>query len=299
MDMVTAPRGADERTMNDASVWGVKDVTSAKGAADENFPVGSFLISRRMRPHVHAYYNFARVIDDMVDNADLTSAQKIARLRAMGEVIRGEREAPQRADAQTAVTLRRHLLETRVPLETATDLIEAFCIDAVKNRYETWEELLHYCRYSANPVGHFLLRLHGEDEDTLAPSDALCSALQVLNHLQDAASDLKVLDRCYLPQPWLAEEGVRTEDVLLVRSKPGLKRVFDRLLDRVDELNAQARRLPDLVRDRRMRLESAVIVALSHRLAERLRHEDPIADRVKPTRGDGLRALAWSARYIV
>lgn len=293
MNVVTESLGTEE------SVWGRDDVTSAKGAGDENFPVGSLLISRRKRPAVRIYYNFARVVDDMVDTTRLTPAQKIARLRAMAEVVRGEREAPVRADAQTAVAVRRMLLETGVPLETATDLVEAFCRDAVKNRYGSWEELLDYCRYSANPVGHFLLKLHGEDADSLAPSDALCSALQVLNHIQDAADDLRSLDRCYLPLPWLAEEGVGIEALRLARSKPGLRRVFDRLLDHVDELNREARRLPDLVRDRRMRLESAVIVEIAHRLAARLRRADPVAERVEPGRIDGLAALGASLRHLI
>ncbi|NIE80838.1 squalene synthase HpnC [Asaia sp. As-1742] len=272
-------------------VWGEADVTSAKGAADENFPVGSLLFAKGNRAHVTAYYNFARVIDDMVDNEQLSSEAKIARLRGMEEVVRGEREAPQRADAQTAVVLRRHLLQTNVPLETATDLITAFCQDAVKNRYQSWDELLGYCRFSANPVGRFLLLLHGERAETLPLSDALCSALQVINHLQDVTADLKTLDRSYLPQDMLTAEGAKVENVLLARSKPGLRRVFDHLLDEVDHLNRQAAALPGLVRNRRMRAYCAVVVTLSHRLAARLRREDPVAGRVKLGRVDALQAL--------
>ena len=272
-------------------VWGEADVTSAKGADNENFPVGSLLFAKANRKHIVAYYNFARVIDDMVDNATLTPEAKIARLRGMEEVLRGEREAPQRADAQTAAILRRHLVETGVPFETASDLITAFCQDAVKNRYETWDALLDYCRFSANPVGRFLLLLHGEDARTLPLSDALCSALQVINHLQDVTSDLKTLDRSYLPQDMLDAENAKVEDVLLARSKPGLRRVFDRLLDEVDRLNRQAADLPAMVRDRRMRAYCAVVVALSHRLAARLRREDPVAGRVKLGRVDAGFAL--------
>lgn len=272
-------------------VWGEQDVTSPKCAADENFPVASLLFAKRNRSYVAAYYNFARVIDDMVDNATLSADAKIARLRGMQEIIKGERDAPQRADAQTADILRRCLAETAVPLETATDLIKAFCQDAVKNRYADWDELLNYCRFSANPVGRYLLLLHGESEETLPLSDALCSALQVLNHLQDVTPDLTMLDRSYLPEDMLTAENAKAEDVLLARSKPGLRRVFDRLIDRVDYLNAEAALLPSLVRDRRMRAYTAVVVALSHSLARRLRHEDPVAGRVRLTRLDGLRAL--------
>lgn len=279
-------------------IWGARDVTSAKGKSDENFPVGSLLISRRLRPAVHAYYDFARTADDMVDTRELTPPQKIARLRGMAAVIDGKIQAPPRADAQTAVKLREVLLRVGVPLDTATDLIEAFCIDAQKSRYESWDELMHYCRYSANPVGRFLLLLHGEGRETLPPSDALCSALQVVNHLQDAAADLRDLDRCYVPLPWLAEAGVSIDDLRLSRSKPGVRRVFDRMLDGVDALNRRARELPSLIRDRRMRLEAAVIVELSLVLAARLRRQDPILERVALTRADGAKALVRALRYF-
>jgi len=197
------------------------------------------------------------------------------------------------------VRVRRTLLETGVPLETATDLIEAFCQDAEKNRYDSLDELMHYCRYSANPVGRFLLHLHGENPDTHGPSDALCSALQIINHLQDVASDLQTLDRCYLPSTWMMADGARIEDIKLVRSKPGLRRVLNRLLDETDKLNLEASRLPHLVRDRRMRIYCAIIVALSHRLAARLRTEDPVAGRVKLSVVDGLRAVLAGARVLV
>ena len=89
----------------------------------------------------------------------------------------------------------------------STDLLVAFRRDATKRRYASWDELYDYCRYSAMPVGRHVLDLHGEDAATHAPSDALCTSLQVLNHLQDCAKDLAALDRCYLPEDWLAEAG--------------------------------------------------------------------------------------------
>ncbi|NVN41905.1 squalene/phytoene synthase family protein, partial [Ameyamaea chiangmaiensis] len=248
------------------AVWGTEDLSSGKGAGDENFPVGSILISRRLRPHVKAYYDFARVIDDIVDNAVLTPEAKIARLDAMGEVVRGERPPIPRRDVMTAHALHETFRITGVPVETATDLIVAFRRDAVVGRYQSWDALLDYCRYSANPVGRFLLMLHGEPVATFGPSDALCSSLQVLNHLQDCVKDLHELDRCYLPLPWLERAGASLADLDGARETPGLRRVFDALLDEVDRLNLEAARLPALVRDRRMRLEAAVIVGLAHRL---------------------------------
>lgn len=284
---------------DEQAVWGSEDVSSGKDAGDENFPVGSLLISRRLRPHVHAYYDFARVIDDIVDTDRLDAQQKIARLDAMEDVVLGKRAAPDRRDAQTAVRVGRTLARTGVSTSTATDLIVAFRQDAVKNRYDTWEELEEYCRYSANPVGRFLLELHGEDPKTFAASDALCTALQVLNHLQDCADDLRNLDRCYLPRPWLEREGVTIDDLRRPYAVPGLRRVFAALLDRVDELNRHAALLPRMIRDRRMRMEAAVIVGLSKRLAARLRVEDPVAGRVKLSRADVVGAVAGAMRTLV
>ncbi|WP_237442219.1 MULTISPECIES: squalene synthase HpnC [unclassified Saccharibacter] len=287
-----------KQTMAVDDVWGADDVTSDKKMGDENFPVGSFLIAPTLRPAVHAYYHFARVADDMVDNISLSSEQKLRRLKALRAVFLGEEKAPKRADAQTAVKLRQVFLERQLPFDVASDLIEAFCLDAEKSRYQSWDELLYYCRYSANPVGRFLLTLHGEDEASFGPSDALCTALQIVNHLQDVSKDLKTLDRCYVPLPWLADEGVSLHDLTASQSSAGVKRVFERMLVQVDGLNHYARTLPSLIRDRRMRLEAAVVVGLCRRLTERLHRQDPLAERVSLTKFDGVRALSAAMRYV-
>src|SRR3546814_3843453 len=110
---------------------------------------------------------------------------------------------------EKATRLRLSLAATGVAAARGTDLIAAFKQDAVKRRYADWGELLGYCRLSANPVGRYLLDLHGEDPAGYAASDALCSALQILNHLQDCQGDYRQLDRVYLPQDRLAAEGDR------------------------------------------------------------------------------------------
>lgn len=278
--------------------WGT-DVSSGKNKADENFPVGSVLIARALRPHVHAYYDFARATDDIADNALLSPEEKVARLDAMQAVLLGTRDGADRADVASAVRLRASLAATGITPSRGTDLIVAFRQDAVKQRYASWAELANYCRYSANPVGLYLLDLHGESPATHGSSDALCTALQVLNHLQDCKADLLELGRCYLPEAWLAAEGEGVDSVRRAQSSAGLRRVLDRALDEVDRLNREASRLPGLIADRRMRLEAAVIVGLSHRLARRLRREDPLARRVKLTRRDVGSALLAAARHIL
>ena len=267
---------------------------SGKGRADENFPVGSALIRPALRPHVHAFYAFARNADDIADSPDLAAPDKLARLATMEAVLAGQAPAEQ---APSAAGLRASLAETRVAPRHALDLLAAFRQDATKSRYATYAELLDYCRLSAMPVGRHVLDLHGEEPATHTPSDALCTALQILNHLQDGAKDLAALDRCYLPQDQLAAHGATVQDLARPAETPGLRHVFDTLLDHVDRLNAAAATLPIRVRDRRLRLECAVILGLSRRLARRLRAADPVAGRVKLLRQDVATSLLSALRH--
>ncbi len=258
------------------------EAPSGKGRDDENFPVGSRLIRAALRPHVHAFYDFARNADDIADDPALASDEKIRRLDLMGLVLIGDAEA----GAPSATRLRESLEQTDVSPQHALDLLQAFRQDAVKTRYADWGELMDYCRYSAMPVGRHVLDLHGERYDTYPPSDALCAALQVLNHLQDCAGDLEALDRCYIPQDMLLAAGIGTDAIRQPALLPALRGVLDALLARTEALNRTGWQLPGRVRDRRLRVETAVIAGLSHRLTRRLQREDPLATRVKLRRVD-------------
>jgi len=264
------------------------ETPSGKWRGSENFPVGSFLIRRDLRAHVHAFYRFARNADDIADNPALAADEKIGRLDRMAAILDG---APGR-DSPAASAMRESLLKTGVTAQHCHDVLHAFRLDAVKLRYRDWDDLMGYCRYSASPVGRQLLDLHGESRTTWPASDALCSALQVLNHLQDCADDYRQLDRVYLLLEDLAAEGTGVEALAAGVSSPGLRRVLDRLLDRTAELVDQARGLPPLVASRGLRWESAVIVALAGRLLRRLRHGDPVAARVALSKSDFLAAFA-------
>lgn len=258
------------------------ETPSGKGRSDENFPVGSFLIRRALRPHVHAFYRFAREADDIADNPALAAAEKVRRLARMGAILDG---APG-ADSPAALAMRQSLAETGLSAQHCHDLLRAFTMDATKRRYRDWDELMVYCRYSATPVGRQVLDLHGEARDTWRWSDPLCDALQVLNHLQDCAADYRALDRVYLPERDLAECGSKVEELAAPAASPGLRRVIDRLLDGTDRLIDAARSLPRAVESPGLRRETAVIVGLAERLARRLRRGDPLARRVKLSRGD-------------
>jgi hydroxysqualene synthase len=264
------------------------ETPSGKWRGSENFPVGSFLIRRDLRAHVHAFYRFARNADDIADNPALTADDKIARLDRMGAILDG---APG-DDSPAASAMRQSLSETCMTTAHCHDVLHAFRLDAVKLRYRDWDDLMGYCRYSASPVGRQLLDLHGESRTTWPASDALCSALQVLNHLQDCADDYRRLDRVYLPIEDLAREATGVAALTAGAASPGLRRVFYQLLGRTAELVAAARNLPPLVASRGLRWESAVIVDLAGRLLSRLRRGDPVARRVGLRKSDFIGAFA-------
>ncbi|MFZ5618536.1 MAG: squalene synthase HpnC [Pseudomonadota bacterium] len=254
------------------------EAPSGKGAADENFPVGSFLLPKRLRPHVAAYYAFARAIDDIADDGALPPREKIRRLKAFDAALKGEPGyGPEFAKAHR---LRESMRTTGVPTAHGSDLIAAFVQDCEKLRYQSWEEVVGYCEKSANPVGRYLLDLHGEDKSGYRYSDALCTVLQIVNHLQDCADDKRNLDRVYVIEPWLAEESGSVDDIDGATCSPALRCVIDRMLGGCDALMIDARRLPFALRSRHLAMESAVIVRLADRLIELLRKGDPLASRV-------------------
>jgi hydroxysqualene synthase len=272
-----------------ARVAGSLETPSGKWREGENFPVGSWLIRRDLRVHVHAFYRFARNADDIADNPALAPADKIRRLDRMAAVLDG---APGGDDAPAAAAMRRSLLATGMTAQHCHDVLRAFRQDAEQRRYRDWDELMHYCRYSAAPVGRQLLDLHGESRTTWPASDALCAALQVLNHLQDCAKDYRRLGRVYLPLADLAAAGIGVEALEAPAASPALRKVLDILLDRTVVLVAAARGLASGVSASGLRCECAVIVELAARLLARLRRGDPLAGRVGLSKSDFLAAFA-------
>lgn len=254
------------------------ETPSGKGAKDENFPVGSFLLPKHLRPHVATFYAFARAIDDVADNPDLPADDKIRRLKGFDAALRGE--AGFGPEYQKAHDLRASLIETEVTTQHGSDLVAAFVQDAQKNRYANWNELLGYCALSANPVGRYLLDLHGEDNSGYRYSDALCTVLQIVNHLQDCADDKRELDRVYVLSDWLAEENGEIDDIDKAATSEGLRAVMNRMLDGCEALMVDARQLPAALNSKHLAMESAIIVRLADRLITLLRNGDPLATRV-------------------
>jgi squalene synthase HpnC len=261
--------------MNEAKTADAADWRSGKGHRDENFPVASFLIHPRYRAPILAFYNFVRTADDIADHPSLAPEKKLALLDRLGGGLTGDNDA----DAP-AVRLRAELAARGLSPRHAQDLLAAFMMDVTKLRYTDWNDLLHYCSYSAMPVGRFVLDVHGEDRSAWPANDALCAALQIINHLQDCKDDYRDLDRVYIPLDTLAAHATGVEALDAPQASPALLAALHELAERTDKLLAESDVFPLLISDRRLGLEVSVINALAHRLTRILMTHDPLSDRV-------------------
>jgi squalene synthase HpnC len=258
------------------------ETPSGKGVEDENFPVGSWLMPAALRPHIALFYAYARAIDDVADNPDLAPDVKIRRLNEFAAELTAQSGADPAYIKATAIG--KSLRSTGVPAQHCLDLITAFKQDAVQSRYDTWDDLIRYCLNSAAPVGRYLIDLHSESRDAYAASDALCNALQIINHLQDCGDDFRDLDRVYIPRNWLNEAGSAIQAVNAPTATPALRVVLNRCLDGVEALMATAHTLPLQLRNLRFAMEAAVIVRIADTLTADLRRRDPLAERVVLTK---------------
>ncbi|MCC6888950.1 MAG: squalene synthase HpnC [Hyphomicrobiales bacterium] len=248
---------------------------SGKGHRDENFPVASRLIHPRHRGAILAFYEFVRTADDIADHATLPEGDKLALLDRLEAGLLGQRH-----DQREAVRLRSVLQERNLSPRHAQDLLTAFRMDVTKLRYRDWDDLMGYCRYSAMPVGRYVLDVHGEHRALWPANDALCAALQVINHLQDCKKDYRSLNRVYLPEDALASAGARIEDIGGEAATPALRRCLVALAQRTGALLDDSAVFSARIKDFRLALEVAVIQALARRLVALLGRRDPLCERV-------------------
>ncbi len=258
-------------------------LSSGKGHADENFPVASMLVAPLHRDVVMKFYAVARMADDVADHATAAPAEKLAGLAAIEASLLGREQS-----VAAAVALRDALLGRAITTRHMLDLLEAFRRDVVKSRYADWAELMDYCRYSAAPVGRFMLDVHGESPSTWPASDALCAALQMINHLQDCGKDYREIDRIYVPLDALAAADLEVAALGAARAAPALLTVLGALARRTQALLHEARPLRAMTRDLRLALEIGVIHSLAEDLVQRLKHRDPLSQRVHHRKHEAL-----------
>jgi squalene synthase HpnC len=257
----------------------------------ENFPVGLF-VPRQKRRFLYALYAFARAADDFADEPIYEGfrREKLDQWEALlHSAYEGEAEGP------IFVALSETVRRLSIPKQLLLDLLSAFRQDTEKARYSTWDELLDYCRRSANPVGRLvLLVFEQKEEGLLAWSDAICTGLQLANHWQDAAVDYS-RGRVYVPEALMSRHGVTTWDFSTGRVSDGWRGLMGDLIARTRELFAKGRPLCDRVgSELRFEIRLTWLGGMS------------ILDRIEATGGDVFRqrpkhgaldkiALAWRA----
>src|SRR6266851_4826261 len=204
------------------------EAPSGKWRGDENFPVGSWLIRRDLRVHVHAFYRFARNADDIADSPTLAAEDKVRRLDRMATILDGGSGS----ESPAATAMRESLAATGVTAQHCHDVLQAFRLDVTKLRYRDWDDLMEYCRYSASPVGRQLLDLHaaGGGVEVLAAPAASPGLRRVLDTMLDRTERLIATARSLPPR--VAARGLRWESAVIV----GLAERLARRLRRGDPL---------------------------------------------------------------
>jgi squalene synthase HpnC len=249
---------------------------SGKGSGDENFPVASWLVAPEHRRPIMAFYEFVRIADDIADHATLPERDKLAHLDRLEASLLGRDD-----HNASGVVLRTALAERGLSPQHAQDLLTAFRQDVTKHRYATWDELIDYCRYSAMPVGRFVLDVHGEGRSTWAASDHVCAVLQIINHLQDCVKDRRALSRVYIPLDALKAAGTSVEALDLPRATPQLLACLHGLAERTGAMLEQGSRLPAQINDIRLAAEISAIVTLARHFVHLLRTRDPLSENVR------------------
>jgi squalene synthase HpnC len=259
------------------------ETLSGKGHKDENFPVASALIAPRFRPTILAFYRFARAADDVADHSGLSMSDKLGLLDSLESTLLGRSNS----EAE-ALPLRTALDEKGLSPRHALDLLVAFRMDVTKSRYSTWNELIEYCRYSAMPVGRFVLDVHGESVAAWAANDALCAALQIINHLQDCGKDYREIDRVYVPLDALSAMGLGVEALGADKASPALRQCLKGLAERTTLLLQESASFASMIGNFRLSLEVAVIQRLAETLNRGLLTRDPLCERVHLGAAQGL-----------
>jgi squalene synthase HpnC len=270
-------------------------LASGKGHQDENFPVASFMLKRAHRAPVMAFYRFARAADDVADNESASAEARLALLGAMRSTLAGTSDT----NAE-ALALREVLAAHTLSPQHGLDLLTAFEQDCSVSRMDSWDALIDYCRVSAMPVGRYVLDVHHEDRSTWVASDALCAALQVINHLQDCGKDYRAIDRVYIPLDMLAAAGAAVDDLGADRASPALRSVIVEMAQRTLVLLKQSSVFSSQIRDKRLAVEVAIIQRLAESLTRRLITHDPLSERVHHRKLEmaGLAALAALKRLV-
>ena len=260
---------------------------SGKTMSDENFPVASFLISKKKRKHIKNLYFFARASDDIADNKQIDSNNKKKILREFDKMLNDRRIK----SYGFINDLNESLIETKVSKIYPRKLLQAFLQDVKKNRYSNWVELINYCDHSASPIGRFVVDLYDKEdavtqEKIYEGCDDLCNALQILNHIQDCKDDFLELNRIYIPEDYFYLEKIKPEEFMHVENRKKFLNVKNKCLLGVEKLLKSTKEKIILIKNPSLKKETYVIYNIAKKLTKILMTNDPIKKKLKLSRID-------------
>ena len=263
----------------------VYKLMSGKSYSDENFPVASFLMTKKIRNIVRIFYFFARMADDIADHKNLSSNQKKKILSSFDEAILKNRKSNNKILNNMILKFK----EMPSGKNYSRNLLKAFMMDASNKKYKKWSDLIYYCRFSANPVGRFVIDAVNERkniEDIYKASDNLCTALQIINHIQDCQKDFKQLERVYIPESFFKKFSL---DKSILKEKESTKNFTKLKIEIIDKvlksLNGTKKGLSK-ISSWRLRKETLIILNIAKRLCNLLKRKDPLKKTIKLSRID-------------
>lgn len=255
----------------------------------ENFPVASRLLPKKLRRPISVIYTFARTADDFADEGSLNKAQRHQKLDEYAHKLT-DIAKNKAVDDPVFIALADVIKNHALPLSLFHDLLTAFKMDVDKTRFANFAEVLDYCHYSANPVGRLLLYLHGAaTTNNMSQSDAICSALQLINFYQDLTQDYHEHDRIYLPQDEMRQFGVTEDHIQQARSDAAMQRLMDFQFQRVASMLQHGYPLGNALRGR-FGFELRMIIQGGACVLDKLQtHDGHVFRRPRLNKRDGLR----------
>ena len=254
---------------------------------NENFPIG-MMFSSKLKPLVELYYQAARFADDIADSNILEKEKKLSKLEDITKAFL----SPESGNNLTIIRkLGKMFAKERLDASLYTDLLKAFEKDAAGLKIHVWEELVDYCRYSAAPVGRFMLAISDENVSTYLPAENLCVLLQIIDHLSDIKEDLSLLGRIYIPSTIMKEYNVKDSDLGLNYTKPEVKLMLDEITKRLEKMQDDARILPKLIKKLSLRFEVCVILSLTSSMIKKYKKVDILQKSPKPHTIDWIKAF--------
>ncbi len=267
----------------------ISGILSGKTYSDENFPVSSFIMKRDLGLLIKKFYFFARTADDVADNEKLSSKEKKTILNFFDRTL-GNSEYTDLKALNDLI-----YLFPKIPFgkKYSRHLLKAFLLDAHKKEYKDWDELLYYCKYSANPVGRFVIDASHQNQrknknlkKIYRESDKLCSALQIINHLQDCKDDYLNLKRIYIPESFFKKYGLNTKCLSSKESPKKFIKLKLELVKKVEDMLINTKQGLKLIRLWRLRKETLIILNIAKRLCNLLKKYDPLEKKIKLSRID-------------